>query len=92
MQETERQSHSLLLLNRMSPANKQEEISSGAQSPSPVNVCPGPALLRPRELGNPSGVKIVPAKSAAKPSSWTSCMAGVFGMLYLFSQTCSKLY
>lgn len=43
-----------------------------------MNVCPGPALLRPQELGNPSGVKIVPAKSAAKPCSWTSCMAGFF--------------
>lgn len=74
----DRQSHSLLLLTRMSPANKQEETSSGQQSPSPVNVSPGPALLSPWELGNTSGVKIVPAKSAAKPCSWTSCMTGFF--------------
>ena len=91
MQQTERQSHSLLLLNRMFPANKQEETSSGQQSPSPVTVSPGPALLSPWELENTSGVKIVPAKSAAKPCSWTSCMAGVFFVLYLISQTSSKL-
>lgn len=91
-QQTERHSHSLLLLNRMSPANKQEETSSGQQSPSPVNVSPGAALLSPWEVGNTSGVKIVPAKSAAKPCSWTSCIAGVFFVLYLISQTRSKLY
>lgn len=83
MQQAERQSHSLLLLNRMSPGNKQEETSSGQQSPSPVNVSPGPAPLSPWELGNTSGVKIVPAKSAAKPRSWASCMTeGFFRALF----------
>ena len=75
----------------MSPANKQEATSSGQQSPSPVNVSTGPGLLSPWELGNTSGVKTAPANSAAKPCSWTSCMAGgFFAALFDFPKTVPK--
>lgn len=91
MQQTKKQSHPLLLSNRMPPANKQEQTSSGQQSPFPANVSPDPALLSPWETGNTSGVKIVPVKSAAAPARGQVVRLWFFVMLYLFSLICSKL-